>query len=169
MIRLSVFLCAGIFLVLLIAGQDHGQVRQGLLAVPDVPAETVAVAAEPKLALHVPETVATSAVFVPAQPVRVAPAAPAEPEVTVAAAPAEPAAPQPALPSPDVWAYVDARSVNVRAGPSTSDPVIGRLANGEAVVVVPQVNPVEGWSRVRIEGDGIEGYVAERFLTAQEP
>lgn len=62
-----------------------------------------------------------------------------------------------------VW-YVAARSVNVRQGPSTDSSVVGRLDNGEAVTVVA----MEGadWAHVLIEGDGIDGYVAARFLTA---
>ena len=38
------------------------------------------------------------------------------------------------------------------------------LTKGEQVLVVQDENPVEGWSKVRLEGDGIEGYVATRLL-----
>lgn len=57
---------------------------------------------------------------------------------------------------------VDASSLNVRAGPSTSDGVVGRLQEGERVTVVTELD--DGWTLVRIEGDGIEGWVASRFL-----
>ncbi len=65
-----------------------------------------------------------------------------------------------------IW-YVDGNSVNVRAGPSTDDAVIGKLSRGEATLLVSREG--EDWARIRIEGDGIEGYVAVRFLTPVAP
>lgn len=56
-----------------------------------------------------------------------------------------------------------AESVNVRAGPSTGNPVVGRLARNEEVEVLER-DP-SGWVLVRIQGDGIEGWVAERLLS----
>ena len=109
-----------------------------------------------------PEPQITEAVFVPAQPVRVAPAPTApEPEVVDVADPA----PEPA----GKLAVVTSRSVNVRSGPSTSDTIIGRLTAGEQVLVVFEATPVDGWNLVRIEGDGIEGYVASRLLQDAAP
>jgi hypothetical protein len=66
----------------------------------------------------------------------------------------------------EIW-YVDGSSVNVRAGPSTDDEVVGKLSRGEATLVVWREG--EDWARIRIEGDGIEGYVATRFLTPEAP
>ncbi len=77
-----------------------------------------------------------------------------------------------ATPAPvpaEIWAVVNARSINVRSGPSTNDAVIGRLVDGEAVLVVSYDTLVQGWNLVRIEGDGIEGYVASRLLTELQP
>ena len=161
MIRLTMLLCGGLFLVLLIAGQDKGQVRQGLMTPPEVPQvrAPVVVASEVPMAEPVPDV--TEVVFVPTQPVRVVPVVESAPEVTL---------PEPAQPEPQAqFAVVNARSVNVRSGPSTSDAVIGRLVNGEQVLVVVEENPVDGWSLIRIEGDGIEGYVATRLLQPLTP
>ena len=58
--------------------------------------------------------------------------------------------------------YVSADAINVRAGPSTGFGVVGRLTRGEAVLIV---DAAPGWVHVRIEGDGIDGWVAERLLT----
>lgn len=65
-----------------------------------------------------------------------------------------------------VW-YVDASAVNVRAAPTTNSEVVGRLANGEAALLVAEVD--NDWVRIVIEGDGLEGYVARRFLTSEAP
>ena len=154
MIRLTALLCGGLFVVLLIAGEDKGQVRQGLLA-PPVVAKTPEAVAAPPVRVE-PEAQITEAVFVPAQPVRVQAT---EPVVEPAPVEAE----------PDFLAVVTARSANVRSGPSTADAVVGRLTGGEEVLVVPDENPVAGWSRVRVEGDGVTGYVASRLLQTVTP
>lgn len=157
MIRLTALLCGGLFVFLLIAGEDKGQVRQGLMAPPalaQAPVKTpdLAPVAEPKAQI-------TEAVFVPAQPVRVVLEA-SKPVVDPA-----PAAPQ----VQDRLAVVVARSANVRSGPSTADTVVGRLTAGEEVLMVVDANAIEGWSLVRIEGDGVTGYVASRLLQAVAP
>lgn len=80
------------------------------------------------------------------------------------------AAPEPsaeAVPSGEgtIW-YVTASSVNVRQAPSTDSEVLGKLAEGEAALVVTEV---EGeWARIIIQGDGMEGYVAMRYLSPVE-
>lgn len=66
----------------------------------------------------------------------------------------------------EIW-YVAGNSLNVRSGPSTDDAVVGKLSRGEAMLVVARDG--EDWAQIRIEGDGIEGYVATRFLTAKVP
>jgi len=58
---------------------------------------------------------------------------------------------------------VDASALHVRFGPSTSDAVVGKLERFEIVTVVSETS--DGWAQIRIEGDGIEGWVASRFLT----
>jgi uncharacterized protein YgiM (DUF1202 family) len=191
MLRLTVLLCAAIFVTLLIAGEDKGQMRPGLAAAvaqgeeivvlerrraAPVPEAVPAVATEPATAAPVVET----AVFVPEaapaepEPVAARPVTPepvftlsALPTVTVDAAPEEETiADAPAPVSGDVW-YVNANSVNVREGPSTETSIVDKLTRGEAVTVAFE----EGseWALVSIEGDGMEGYVALRFLTPEAP
>jgi uncharacterized protein YgiM (DUF1202 family) len=65
-----------------------------------------------------------------------------------------------------IW-YVNASSVNVRAAPSTDAEVVGKLASGEATLVVQAVN--DDWARIVIQGDGVEGFVAMRYLSAEAP
>ena len=175
MIRLTVFLCAGLFVVLLIAGEDKGQVRQGLMAPVEVADAPAPVVRQPPAPATEPVATVTEAVFVPAQPVRVQPESPV-PVVTQR----QPAAPETVAPETvaaeiaaseiaDRFAVVTAQSANVRSGPSTGNAVIGRLVAGEEVLVVLEENATAGWSLVRIEGDGIEGYVASRLLQPVTP
>jgi uncharacterized protein YgiM (DUF1202 family) len=169
--KLLTLLAAGMFLTMLIGGRDHGQLRHGLMNAPVAASPEVASAAfDPDKVTAEPAPVAL-ATYVP-----VAPPAPALPvPEPVAAAPlpepepvAEPvAAPAPEEPQPLPVRYVKAGSINLRAGPSTSDAVIGRLTRNEAVSVVGDAG--DGWVLVRIEGDGAEGYVAARLLTDAEP
>jgi uncharacterized protein YgiM (DUF1202 family) len=65
-----------------------------------------------------------------------------------------------------IW-YVNASSVNVRAAPSTEAEVLGKLGNGEAALMVAAVD--DEWARIVIQGDGMEGFVAMRFLTPEAP
>lgn len=194
MLRLTILLCSGLFLVLLLGGRDVGQLRPGLALaeaeanvssvtaeVPDV--ETMALAndtAQSSVAVaevvEAPATrlapVATQAQVVPvAQVADVAPV-PSEPENTVFTLSnyADPVAEAVAAVEPvaqdEIW-YVAGNSLNVRAGPSTDDAVVGKLSRGEAMLVVARAG--EDWAQIRIEGDGIEGFVAMRFLTPELP
>jgi uncharacterized protein YgiM (DUF1202 family) len=63
--------------------------------------------------------------------------------------------------------YVSSRSVNVRGGPSTDFEIVGRLTRAEAVTVVEP--ETDGWVQIRIEGDGVEGYIAARLLSDTDP
>lgn len=65
-----------------------------------------------------------------------------------------------------IW-YVTADSVNVRSAPSTDAEVLDRLGNGEATMLVAAVDAE--WARIVIQGDGVEGYVALRFLSPTLP
>ena len=193
MLRLTFLLCSGLFLVMLVGGRDFGQLRPGL-----VRAEAEAKAAPVAVAVPVVETAALAADMVPdlAMPVVVAavvapavvvPVVPAPAVVALAPAPvveqadtgvftlatyADAAAATDAPVTPEasadgeIW-YVAGNALNVRAGPSTDDAVVGKLTRGEATLVVWREG--EDWARIRIEGDGIEGYVAMRFLTAEVP
>ena len=71
-----------------------------------------------------------------------------------------------ALSESQVW-YVNADRVNVRSGPSTQFAVVGQVALGDATEIL--TDPDEPWVKIRIQGDGIEGYVARRFLQDVEP
>ena len=163
MIRWVLLLMVGIYLALQVAGADHGQRRQGLLAADtndpqDVLASAGAAVVETAAAKAAPQE------FLPAQPV----AQPTQPviqpvartvAVTEPAPVAEPAA------ETTLLRYVGANSVNVREGPGKSFAVLDTLKQGEAVTVVSAEGGEAGWSLIRIEGDGIEGSGATRLLT----
>lgn len=170
MIRLTLLLCAGLFAALQFGGEDRGQVRFGLVAQPKA-VETVAIAAEASPAVMVDASThlaaqpvvihqqvvisdISNASFVPEKPVMVAPAVP-EQDLTNAAT----------TPKVDRIMKVNANSANVRGGPGTDYSVMGKLTRGEAVMVVADAETPEGWSHIRIEGDGIDGFIATRLLT----
>ncbi len=206
MFKLTLLLGAAIFLVLLIAGEDRGQMRPGLAAAAAMPSGPA-----PAPAPVTPAVARASAVPTPADPTPAIPTpavptpadiAPATAPVTVArpVAPVAPVAePQPgdAAGDPTVFslatladgtpatpptttppaatgaatgaaagsvAVVDARSVNVRSGPGTGFAVLTRLARGEEVARIGDAG--NGWTLIRIEGDGVEGYVAAELLAA---
>ena len=181
---------------MLLGGRDFGQLRPGLaqaeaeanaapvtaevpvvetVALVDAtPAVVAAVVPNPVAALP-PAVVAPVAVAAEATPAPLPVRVSETPENTVFtlsnyADPVPEAAPAPAAAETsaegEVW-YVAGNSLNVRSGPSTNSDVVGKLTRGEATLVVWR----EGadWARIRIEGDGIEGYVAMRFLTAELP
>jgi SH3-like domain-containing protein len=62
---------------------------------------------------------------------------------------------------------VNATRVNVREGPSTEFAVIDSVAFGVAMEIL--TDPDEEWVKIRIQGDGVEGYIARRFLQNSEP
>lgn len=161
--KLLTLLGLGMFLLMLIGGQDRGQVRQGLITLPEAAAVVTAASFDPAKIAPAAEPVEL-ATFVP-----VAPPAPAVPAPVIRVAAAQPAAPDPVVETPPVLPvrYVRAGSINMRDGPSTRNAVIGRLTRNEAVSLVGDAG--DGWVLIRIEGDGAEGYVAARLLTDQEP
>lgn len=182
MLRLTALLCVSMFLILLIGGRDYGQLRPGLaMAARDAaPVEPAPVAvAEPSAAPAEDDARVVEAAYeAPAE----APAAMTEglslplvvqdrpaPDAVVTNVAAVPtASPEPAL-SPEteggVW-LVTAEAVNVREGPSTAEPVLDRLQRDEAVTVMWTDDT--GWARIRIEGDGVEGYVFADYLVPTE-
>lgn len=159
MFRLLVLLCGGIFLAMLIGGQDRGQLRFGLMAQVD----EVAMAAPVPQVEQKAETAVVNAAFVPEKPVMVQPAAVVEPSTETAAVAETVAEPAPAAEGKVM--YVTADRANVREGPGKDHAVLDRLTKGEAVLVVVEGEGADGWSLIRIEGDGVEGYVASRLLT----
>jgi hypothetical protein len=159
MFRLLSLLCGSIFLVLLIGGEDRGQMRFGLMEHYAPPEPVPMVVAEVEAAaLPAPDVVLAAYPLPAPEPV-------ALPAVVVVAPVPETAAADP-VPEPEVR-FVNANAINVRQGPSTNDPVIGRLTRSEAVTVVSDNG--DGWVLVRLEGDGVEGYVAGRLLTDRAP
>ncbi|EEW24880.1 SH3 domain-containing protein [Rhodobacter ferrooxidans] len=154
MLRLTLLLCAALFATALIGGRDYGQLRPGLKAAREAAL----------LAQSQPQATPAPAIITPRPaPVIAVRAEAAAPLQMPLVQPVAEAAPEPA---PQVW-YVNASTVNVRLGPSTETDVLGKLSRGEAATVVAVSG--DGWAQIRIEGDGIEGYVAERFLTPDAP
>jgi uncharacterized protein YgiM (DUF1202 family) len=180
MLRLTVLLTISMVLALMIAGEDRGQLRPGLAKVAaegPVPAaaalvpEVEVVVAKPE-AKPVVEVVAAAAPS-PApyvEPVREVVQAVEEPVFTLSALPNE-AVPgateaQASRAEGQIY-YVTASSVNVREAPSTEASILGKLGTGEAALVITDVDGE--WARIVIQGDGMEGYVAMRFLSAEAP
>lgn len=156
MLKLTICLCAGLFLAMLVAGQDHGQQRFGLIEPPPSPAplpQTTMLPAKAVAIAPAPNPAAVAAAFAPAKPVMTTP------EPTVLAEPVVMAAE-----ATGRVLYIDAKSVNVRSGPGKDFAVVDRLKRDEAVLVVSEGEGPDGWSLIRIEGDGVEGYVAARLL-----
>ena len=171
MIRLVLILCGGLYFGLLILGEDHGQKRYGLMLADQQPKATPSPQPAPEVVKDVvyipartvmePTKVAAAPVEPPVEPPAVSSAAPLL-TATDTAAPA--ALPEPDIPGGTLFT-VASRQVNVRQGPGKSFAVVGSLTKGEQVLVVLEENPVKGWSRVRLEGDGMEGYIASSLLT----
>ncbi len=63
--------------------------------------------------------------------------------------------------------YVTATRVNVRQGPSTGYAVLGQVLYGQDFEVIS--DPDDAWIKIRIEGDGIEGYIAKRLSSEEDP
>ncbi len=177
MYRLLTFLGAFLFLALLIGGRDYGQQRFGLRDAPPPGTDTARVQPAPiEVIPSAPAIIAAryepTAIAEAPAPVAPAPLVPApfveEATAVAALAPAaEAEAPAPLSETSLPVRYVSATAINVRQGPSTNDAVIGRLTRGEAVSIVGDAG--DGWVQVRIEGDGIDGFVAARLLAESDP
>lgn len=168
MIRLVLMLCAGLYLMALVLGADHGQKRYGLMMAESQPQPAAATMTISAVASADP----AQTVFIPAQPVRQPVAqsvAPPPPTDAVIASSAEPATnpPDPQIPGGILYS-VAVRQANVRDGPGRNFAVTSSLNKGEQVLVVAEDQPIEGWSRIRIEGDGVEGYISTGLLTLSQ-
>ncbi|MFD1794362.1 SH3 domain-containing protein [Paracoccus aurantiacus] len=62
--------------------------------------------------------------------------------------------------------YVTGNSVNFRAGPTTSDAVVGRLTRGERVTAIGLRNG--DWVEIR-DDSGRSGFMSAQFLSAERP
>lgn len=211
MLRYVLPLCAAMFVALLIAGEDKGQMRPGLARAVATGEEivmverrfspTVVASAEPDRKIlttdDLPPPIEIAAAPAIASVPKAEPTAPeAKPVFTLSSLPgpsgdaasieaasgaggtasaslyADPTDGGALSPEPSGYgdAYggtsdirtVSASSVNVRLGPSTETSVVGRLSAGEAVRVLGAVD--SEWVEIAIEGDGLSGYVAARFL-----
>ena len=110
----------------------------------------------------------TAAVYVPSEVVVDAPQTDDAIAEAVTAAVAEQHADAAPLVEPGkLVMFVSVSSANVRNGPSKDFSVIDKLSRGEAVTVVSASDDPEGWTLIRIEGDGIEGYVSNALLADQ--
>lgn len=61
---------------------------------------------------------------------------------------------------------VTATSVNLRAGPSTAEAVVGRASQGDMVEVLGDAAP--GWSTIRDPASGDTVYMSSQFLLMQQ-
>lgn len=62
--------------------------------------------------------------------------------------------------------YITGSSVNFRAGPATSNEVVGKLSRGEMVTAVGERSG--DWVEIR-DGDGRTGFISAQFLSASRP
>lgn len=72
---------------------------------------------------------------------------------------------QPELEPELIELYVTGRRVNLRAGPSTDNAVIGRVVRGQAVELVDYED--NGWARIRVAGVEGEAFMSGDFLSDQ--
>jgi hypothetical protein len=63
--------------------------------------------------------------------------------------------------------YVTGTSVNLRSGPSTSNPVITALTRGIAAEKIEIL--ANGWVQIRVLETGNVGYMSSRFLSSNQP
>ncbi|ESW60685.1 MAG: hypothetical protein Q27BPR15_10605 [Rhodobacter sp. CACIA14H1] len=167
MFKYLIFFAATFYLVLLIGGEDRGQQRMGLTGAyaAAIPVQLAPTQAPPAPAA--PET-ATAAVATPADSLRILPL----PEAPVAEATLQDAT-LTAAPAPDPFnnptvtlRTITAEAANVRASASRNAAVIGRLERGEIVQMLEQTGD---WVHIRIEGDGIDGFVHRRLISSDAP
>lgn len=197
MLKLLVMLVVGMYLTLQLGGENRGQLRPGLagntmpkadpveiapkvettvladVGTQVVPAQPEVVAAAQPVVVAQPQAAEIVAVaFTPDAATSTATVAPAQSVFTLSALPGQENAPtETALApevttAPDIW-YVTGRSLNVRRGPSTDDPVVGKLVRGDAALMLADTGA--GWAEITIEGDGMTGFVNLDFLSQTAP
>ncbi len=69
----------------------------------------------------------------------------------------------PAAPSTRLKVTTKSSNLNVRKGPGTDQPIVGKAAHESEVTLLSKYN--EGWFLIRTS-DGVEGYCATEYLTA---
>lgn len=175
LVGLGLFLYAALWF----GGEDRGQLRAGLRDAPAAEAVTeqvVLVASTPAPEPEPPVTLASATELVPMlprEPVKVMP--PPEPALGIAAMTAT-TTDQPLASDQTValdtsadatlrWVAVE--RANVRTAANKTATVTARIDQGEAVAVL-WTEP-SGWARIRIEGDGVDGFIHESLLTDLNP
>jgi hypothetical protein len=162
MFRYLVVFGATFYVALLIGGEDRGQQRMGLQGAYDV-------ALAPALPTPEPET-DTQIAATPAAPTDTLRILPAPDRATIQPASLTNAAPEPAFNdfnNPTVTLrYITADAANVRDAASRTGSVIDRVERGE---IVQLVEVVGDWVHIRIEGDGIDGFVHSRLISSDAP
>lgn len=63
-----------------------------------------------------------------------------------------------------VKVITESSNLNIRKGPGTDQPIVGKAAHGEVITLVSQTN--EQWWLVRTD-DGEEGYAYRQYLEPQ--
>jgi uncharacterized protein YgiM (DUF1202 family) len=63
-----------------------------------------------------------------------------------------------------VKVITDSSNLNIRKGPGTDQPIVGKAAHGEVITLVSQTSPQ--WWLVRTD-DNEEGYAYAQYLTAE--
>jgi len=69
----------------------------------------------------------------------------------------------PAAASTQLKVTTQSSNLNVRKGPGTDQPILGKAAHGATVTLLSKYN--DAWYLIR-NSDGIEGYCSSEFLTA---
>ncbi|MHC0054343.1 SH3 domain-containing protein [Actibacterium sp. D379-3] len=64
---------------------------------------------------------------------------------------------------PQATATVTGARVNLRAGPSTDDAVLGSLTGGTGVIVLNRTGT--GWVELEVAATGLRGFMSARFIT----
>jgi uncharacterized protein YgiM (DUF1202 family) len=168
MVRLTLLLCVSLFIAMLVAGSDSETKRFGLMAQNQPARAVIMPMALPEPAQ--PETAAVAAVMPPDTAVILNAAFMPDAPVMVAPEPLDLAQPSGetqvkfATDTTGRVLRVTANGLNVRDGPGKDYAVVGRLRRGDEVLVVVEAETKGGWALIRIEGDGVEGYVASRLL-----
>ena len=67
--------------------------------------------------------------------------------------------------SAQLW-YVSGSAVNLRAGPSTANEVVGQAMVGQPAEVLAEV---DGWYHIKLSDSGQDAYIYGRFLSEDRP
>jgi NADPH-dependent ferric siderophore reductase len=188
MLRLLILFGITFYGVMIVFGEDQGQLRAGLR---DAPMATDPAAAPVVVADSAEAPPAAPVVAVPDQAQRILPmpqdnAATQPSPMPTAVELAEQALLQTAsipieiatetvtetvtgtdLPATATLRWVAVESANVRAQPGRYGAIAGRVERNDVVQVLWMED--NGWARIRMEGDGADGFVFGDLLTDVEP